>query len=109
MEAEARRFAVVMSTTGTMEEASKIAEHLVSQHLVACVNILPSVRSIYWWKDSVQRDDELLMIMKTEFKMIPRIEEAIRSLHSYDVPELIVLPIEYGLPEYLKWIGVSLS
>ena len=106
---ETNRFAIALTTTGSMEEATKIAEHLVTQHLVACVNIVSSIRSIYWWKDSVQQDDELLMIMKTERKMIPRIEEAIRSLHSYDVPELVVLPIEDGLPEYLKWIGDSLA
>ena len=101
-------YVVILSTTGSMEEASKIADHLVANHLVACVNILPSVHSVYWWNHSVNHDNEILMIMKTEASQVPKVEAAIRSLHSYQVPELIVLPVNYGLPEYLKWMDGTL-
>ena len=102
------KFIVILSTVGSAEEASRIAEKLVSSHLVACVNILPGVQSIYWWNNALQKDQELLMIMKTERSRFEDVKKAIRSLHSYEVPEIISLPLENGLEEYLAWIENSL-
>lgn len=98
------KFRVLLCTTGSGEEAGRIAESLVGSRLAACVNIIPSIRSIYWWNNAVTQDTEVLMLIKTEASRIPEVEQVIRKLHSYQVPELISLPIEYGLPEYLKWL-----
>jgi len=92
-----------------MEEAEKISERLVSDHVVACVNIVPSIRSIYWWNDAVQKDQEVLMIIKTERSRFEAVRNVIESLHSYEVPEIISLPLENGSTKYLKWIEDSLK
>ena len=103
------KYVVLYCTTGSMDEASDIAEHLVGNHTVACVNIIPSIRSIYWWNNKVHQDNEVLMMIKTEESRIPEIERSIRKLHSYETPELISLSIEYGIPEYMSWMARSLS
>jgi periplasmic divalent cation tolerance protein len=102
-------YIVILSTVGNVEEASRIAEHLVSNHLVACVNIIRGIQSVYWWKDQVQRDEECLMLIKTEHSKFAEVEQAIRSLHSYEVPEVISLPLENGSTKYLQWIENSLK
>ena len=101
---ENSKYIVIFSTVGNAGEASRIAEKLVSDHLVACVNIIPGIQSIYWWNNAVQTDQEVLMVMKTEKSRYHDVEQAIRSLHSYEVPEIISLPLENGFEEYLKWI-----
>jgi periplasmic divalent cation tolerance protein len=103
------KFIVIFSTASSPEEASLIAETLVSEHLVACVNIVPGIQSIYRWKDGVQKDQEVLMVMKTEKSRFQEVERTIRSLHSYEVPEVISLPLENGFEEYLKWIENALK
>lgn len=103
------QFRVLFCTTSSLEEATRIAESLVGDHLAACVNIIPSVRSIYWWNNAVSQENEVLMVIKTEVSRVPEIEQCIRKLHSYEVPELISLPIESGLPEYLKWLENTTS
>jgi periplasmic divalent cation tolerance protein len=100
---------IVLSTAGSEEEASKIAEHLVINRLAACVNIIPSILSVYRWKGDMNRDKEVLMIIKTDAARFIDIEQAVRSLHSYEVPELIAFPIQQGLQGYLDWIEDSVS
>lgn len=99
-----KKYVMLFSTCGTQEEAFRIASHLVQQHLVACVNIVPSIRSVYWWNNQVNDEAEVLLIMKTEQFKTNQVENAIRSLHSYETPELICIKVEYGMPEYLSWI-----
>ena len=106
---EGSKFVVLLCTTGSLDEASNISEHLVGNHLVACVNIIPGIRSVFWWNNKVQHDNECLMIIKTEESRIPDIERSIRLLHSYENPELIAFPVQYGRPEYLSWIAQSLA
>jgi periplasmic divalent cation tolerance protein len=102
-------FIIIFCTAGSTEEAQKIAERLVSAHLVACVNIVPAIRSIYWWNQSIQEDTEVLMMMKTEREKFADVEGMIRSLHSYEVPEIISVPLENGSQGYLKWLESSLN
>jgi periplasmic divalent cation tolerance protein len=102
------KFIVILSTAGSAEEGEKIAEKLVSDRLVACVNIISGMKSIYWWNQAVQKEEEVLMIMKTERVKFDEVQQAIRSLHSYEVPEVICLPIENGFEGYLKWIENTL-
>ncbi len=95
---------VILVTAGSDEEASRIGRTLVEEKLVACVNIIPRIRSIYWWQGEVCDDEEVLLIMKSATSKYPLIQDRIRALHSYEVPEIITFPIVQGLPEYLKWV-----
>ena len=106
---ENSKYIVILSTTSNAEEATRIAEKLVTDRLVACVNIIPGIQSIYWWNNGVQNEQEVLMIMKTEKSRYEDVERAIKSLHSYEVPEIISLPLENGSEGYLKWIENTLK
>ena len=102
-------FVIVLSTAGKIEEAEKIAEELVGKRLAACVNIVPAIYSIYRWNNAVQKDTEVLMIIKTERDKFAIVESTIRSLHSYDVPEIISFPLENASQGYLQWLESSLN
>jgi periplasmic divalent cation tolerance protein len=99
---------IVLTTTGTREEAEKIAHHLVENRLAACVNLLEPVQSIYRWEGKVEEAREVLLIIKTEAGSTTSIHAAIRNLHSYDLPEFLVLTPEEGGKEYMAWIASSL-
>ena len=96
---------IVLSTTGSREEAEKIANALVERRLAACVNIVPQLRSIYRWEGKVERAEEVLLIIKTSAARFPSVRNAIETLHSYDVPECVCLSVEDGSEKYLKWIA----
>ncbi len=84
-----------------------IAEKLVEEKLVACVNILPQIRSVFLWKGEVCREAEILMIMKTPTFLFPSLQKRVKELHSYEVPEIIAFPVSQGLPQYLQWVVES--
>jgi periplasmic divalent cation tolerance protein len=98
---------IVLTTAGSQEEAHKIAHSLVERQLAACVNILPEVESIYRWKESVETAQEWMLVIKTTGKAFARVREAIAELHSYELPECVLLSIEDGSAGYLKWITDS--
>ena len=98
---------IVFVTTSTRDEASHIAEVLVSGQLAACVNIIPSLESIYRWEGKIARDHEALMIIKTSEERYADLERRIKELHSYGTPEVIAIKIEQGSADYLKWIRDS--
>jgi periplasmic divalent cation tolerance protein len=100
---------VVLSTAGSEDEARKIAHHLVDHQLAACVNIVPGIESIYRWQDKVESAREWLLLIKTTSEKFPAVRDAIRKVHSYEVPECIALAIEDGSTEYLQWIGDSVK
>ena len=97
-------YSVVFMTASSHEEAENIAENLVSHKLAACVNILPNMKSFYWWDDKVCKDDELLLVAKIKTSLFKDLEKAVKKLHSYVVPEIILLPIENGSNAYLQWM-----
>ena len=97
-------YSVVFMSASSHEEAENIAENLVSHKLAACVNILPNMKSFYWWDDKVCKDDELLLVAKIKTSLFKDLEKAVKKLHSYDVPEIILLPIENGSNAYLQWM-----
>ena len=97
-------YSVVFMTASSHEEAENIAENLVSHKLAACVNILPNMKSFYWWDDKVCKDDELMLVAKIKTSLFKDLEKAVKKLHSYDVPEIILLPIENGSNAYLQWM-----
>ena len=100
---------VVFTTAGSKEEASKLSRGLVEEKLAYCVNTVPSIQSTYFWEDKLCVDKELLLVIKTQEVKFTALELWIHENHSYDVPELIALPIVKGSADYLKciddWVG----
>jgi len=94
---------VILCTT-PVELAETMARGLVESRVVACVNVVPRVRSIYRWEGEVEQEDEALLIMKTTAERVESVIDRVRRAHPYDVPEVVALPIEEGLPEYLSWL-----
>jgi periplasmic divalent cation tolerance protein len=92
-------------TAANPEEARKIGEALVQDRLVACVNILAPMSSIYWWQGAVQRDTEAVLIAKTEAALVERVIARVKALHGYTVPCIVSLAIEAGNPDFLRWIA----
>ena len=100
---------VVFVTAKDKQEAQKIARRLVEDKLIACANIVDGVKSVFWWQGKTDEADETLLIMKSEKRLFKKIAAAVKALHSYDIPEVIALPIVDGSADYLKWMKESLS
>jgi periplasmic divalent cation tolerance protein len=100
---------VALCTCASAEEAAKIARHLVENRLAACVTIFPHVRSIYRWKGVVEDATEWLLMVKSRRGLVERLSAEIASLHSYQVPEVVALPLVDGSPAYLNWLDRELS
>ncbi|MGB0562691.1 MAG: divalent-cation tolerance protein CutA [Spirulinaceae cyanobacterium] len=94
---------VVITTCASETEAKAIACHLVEQHLAACVQMFP-IRSIYRWQGMIHDDPEVQLMIKTREELFGAIEHEIQAHHSYDVPEIILLPIQQGAASYLAWL-----
>jgi periplasmic divalent cation tolerance protein len=99
---------VLFITTADAEEASRIAEALVKERKAACVNIVPGVNSLFWWQDKVEKTGESLLIVKSKASLLDQIVRLVKQHHSYDVPEIIALPIIGGNPDYLEWMDREL-
>ena len=99
----------VYMTAGTFEEARSIGKILVKKNLVACVNLLENMTSIYKWEDKLEKCQEVVMIAKTRKTLMPKLIETVNSLHSYDCPCILELPIQGGNPEFLSWIETETS
>ncbi len=100
---------VVLVTCGSNEEAERIARALVEARLAACVNILGPVRSIYRWEGKLNDDQEVLLLIKTSRAVFDQVRRAVEKAHSYEVPEVICLPIIDGAPNYLNWLADSVG
>lgn len=100
---------VVLSTCASAEEAEKLARSLVEQRLAACVNVMPHVRSYYHWKDAIESADECLLVIKSTRDRMEAIRASLEKEHSYEVPEVIALPVVDGSPDYLRWLETSLE
>jgi periplasmic divalent cation tolerance protein len=95
---------VVLITTGSREEADRIANTLVAEMMAACVNVIPGVTSIYRWEGEVQRAQEWLLVVKSRIEVLDDLIRRVKALHSYDEPEIIALPLAGGSDSYLRWI-----
>lgn len=96
---------LIFCTCPDQTTAERIAETVVRERLAACVNLVPGLTSIYRWEGQIQRDTELLLLVKTRAAVYPLLEARIRELHPYQVPEIIALPIQTGSATYLDWIA----
>ena len=99
---------VLITTCESAGEAEKIASALVEHRLAACVNILSGVSSVYRWKGSVERASEIILLIKSSRPLLARVQAEIERLHSYELPELIALPIVDGSERYLEWLDQGL-
>jgi periplasmic divalent cation tolerance protein len=106
---EKASYIVILITTDTDTEASKIAEVLLANKKVACVNIVPRIDSHFWWRGALDSAQEHLLIVKTKASLLDEIIDLVKQNHSYDVPEVIALPIISGNPDYLKWIDEEVA
>lgn len=100
---------LVITTCPDAECAQEIAAAMVNASLVACVNILPGATSVYRWQDNIEQAQELVLLMKTTAEAYPALESALQELHPYELPEIIAVPIETGLPGYLDWIDLAVT
>lgn len=99
------RYVQIETTTDSQEEADRLAKELVGQRLAACVQTLGPMTSTYWWEGQIEQSKEFLLLCKTTEDHIEQVKAAISDIHSYDVPEILVLPIQSGAEKYLEWIG----
>jgi periplasmic divalent cation tolerance protein len=100
---------LVLTTAGSVDEARRIAEGLVDRKLAACVNIVPKVVSIYRWKGKVEESEEWMLWIKTTEAAYPRVRDAIKEMHSYELPECMSIVADDGCPAYMKWIEESVE
>ena len=97
-------YVVVLVTTSSVEEAEQIAQTILQKRLAACVNIVPCVHSRFWWRGKIERSDETLLVIKSKSEVFDKLVESVRAVHSYEVPEILAVPVQYGFTEYLSWI-----
>lgn len=95
---------VVLTTCESEQQAQRLARHLIEERLAACVNILPGARSVYRWKDKIEDAAEFVLIIKSRRDAFAKLREAIAHLHSYEIPEVIALPVVDGSDAYLSWL-----
>ena len=101
--------AVSLSTCANADQAQALARTLLERQLVACVNVVPGVRSYYRWKGAIEEDGEFLLIMKTRIDAISRLKETLLEAHPYDVPAFVVLDVKDGSADYLGWIDENVN
>jgi len=100
---------LVISTLPDRDAAEKMAYFLIEQQLAACVNILPGVTSVYRWQGKVESANETILLIKTTMARYPALEAAIKAQHPYELPEIVAVPINAGLPVYLAWVATETS
>lgn len=101
---KSEEYILVCVTASSSQEAEKLAVTLVEQRLAACGNIVPDIRSLFWWNGMIQTEQEVLLILKSRGPLFPDLVKVVKSLHSYDVPEIIAIPIIAGAEDYLCWL-----
>jgi periplasmic divalent cation tolerance protein len=99
---------VVLTACDSEQQAQTLARHLIEHRLAACVNILPGVRSIYRWKDQIEDAEEFVLVIKSRRDIFPKLRQAIAHLHTYEIPEVIALPVVDGSDAYLGWLDREL-
>ncbi len=100
---------LVLCTVPDRDSAERIAETLVAEQLAACINIIPGISSVYRWKGKLEKDEELLLFIKTSQGAYHALEQRIRALHPYELPEIIAVPIQTGQEDYTRWIESNIT
>ncbi|MBF0125455.1 MAG: divalent-cation tolerance protein CutA [Magnetococcales bacterium] len=102
---EATEMLLVWCSVANDSEAQRLAETVVNERLAACVHLFPSGRSIYLWQGALHHDAEVMLLIKTQRALYPLLEQRLRELHTYQVPEILAVGVEQGLPAYLAWVA----
>jgi len=97
-------YIIVLVTTGTKGEAEKIVQHLLNEKLIACANIIGPIQSYFRWSGKIEKADECLVLMKSRIDLFEKLAEAVKAMHSYEVPEILALPVVEGSRAYLDWM-----
>lgn len=105
---QSRSMAAALMTAPDLKTARRLARAALDQHLAACVSLVPRIESHYWWQGRVERGAEVLLIFKTARAKLPALEKHLLSIHPYDTPEFLVLPVDGGSVRYLAWLAESL-
>lgn len=100
---------LVFMTTSTKREAQKIVQSLLEKRLIACANVYGPVESHYWWQSKIEKAKEILVLMKSKQNLVPKLAQAVKEIHSYEVPEILAVPIVQGYQPYLKWLNSTLD
>jgi periplasmic divalent cation tolerance protein len=100
---------IVLTTAANLEEASRLGRTLVEEQLAACATLIPAVESIYRWKGNVESASEAMLLLKTGVDQLTALENRLHQLHSYELPEFLVIPVEAGSSAYLEWLLGSLA
>jgi periplasmic divalent cation tolerance protein len=103
------RYCVVLVTAPDLKIARRIARGLLDARLAACTTLLPAVESHYWWQGRKEQGREVLLLIKTERRLLPALESTLLAIHPYDTPEIVALPVHSGLARYLDWISRSVA
>jgi periplasmic divalent cation tolerance protein len=109
MTSEAAAIQIALTTVGSFEEGRRLGRLLVERGLAACVNLIPNLTSVYRWQGAIEEADEVLLIMKTTAETLPALEAAVRQLHSYQIPEFLVLDVASASEPYLNWLLSSVG
>lgn len=99
-----KNYIIVLVTTSDKEEAEKIANSLLNERLIACANIIGPVHSLFWWTGKIETAEEYVLLMKSRENLFDELSERVRTLHSYDIPEIIALPVVRGYKAYAEWL-----
>lgn len=102
---ETEEVMVVLVTAPGIEVARQLARQVLEKRLVACVNIVPTIESHYWWKDQIESENESMMVMKTTKRLLDALEESVQTAHPYDTPEIVTFPLTAGSRKYLDWLA----
>ena len=95
---------VVLTTAGSEDQARNMAQALLQRHLAACINVLPGMASFYRWEGEIRDNQEILLLIKTTRRHFEQVRATIRELHTYELPEVLALPVDRGDPEFLAWL-----
>lgn len=102
-------YIIVLITTASKQEAEKIVQHLLDDKLIACANIIGSVTSFFRWSGNIERAEECLVLLKSRKDLFERLIEVVKTMHSYEVPEILALPVVEGSKDYLDWLESCLT
>ncbi len=102
-------YIIILVTTANKAEAERIVQHLLDDKLIACANIIGPVTSFFRWSGNIERAEECLVLLKSRNDLFERLTEVVKTMHSYDVPEILALPVVEGSKDYLDWLGSCLT
>ncbi|MCH7819682.1 MAG: divalent-cation tolerance protein CutA [Candidatus Marinimicrobia bacterium] len=102
-------FAILMISASSESESQEIVSSLLHKRLIACANVSSQVTSSYWWKGNIEKADEFIITAKTRLSLVEKITEEVKNIHSYDLPEILALPILDGSKDYLDWLNNEIT